>query len=1121
MVKTKPNLLKQTSLIICAIAALLFPTTLVAHAQEPLVYFDQITLDDGLSDNTVYSIVQGGTGYLWFGTQNGLNRYNGYEFDIFRHDPFNANTVSNDNAGNLYADRAGNIWIGTWGGGLDKYDPLTGQFTHYRHNPNSPNSISFDRVQTIFEDKAGNIWIGTAGGGLNKLEPETGTFTLYQSDPDTAGSISNDRIWRVVEDNRGQLWIATSDGLNRFDPQKEIFTHYFADPGDPGSLSHSLIRTLHLDRAGTLWVGTEEGLNRYNPSTDDFEVFLHNRNDPTSLSENIINAIYEDTRGRLWIGTSGGGLNLLDRSRNSFTQYLNNPLDPKSLSYDDIRAIHEDGAGVIWLGTRGGGVNKLVPTSGQFIHFANDPATENSLSNNDVRAVIEDDAGKLWIGTRGGGLNQYDPQTGSFTHYRHNPEDPNSIANDEIYAIFQDNQGVFWFGTSGAGLDRFDPKNGQFDHFEPNPADPNSISSPDINNIFEDNAGSLWIGTKGGGLSRFDRATETFTNYMSDSEAAGAISNNDIYAIHQGSDNGLWVGTYGGGLNRFEPGSETFAKFVYNPEDINSLSDNNIYDIYEDDSGLLWIATANGGLNKIDPQTGSTTRFTQRDGLGSDVVYAIVPDDTGNLWLSTNQGITKFSPNSTVFVNFDATDGLSRVNYREGSAFKGRDGAIYFGGINGLTKFYPEQLSTNSYVPPVVLTNLTLLNQPIQPDIPIDQLTAVGLTYEDDMLGLEFAALDFTDPEKNQFAYRLEGFDNGWNYTGSRPFATYTNLDPGNYTLRIRGSNNAGVWNDAGVSLAITVTPPFWETWWFRTLSVLAVLGIGFVVYKIRVRSIENQREQLQVEVAQRTAELVETNQQLQTVTGRLQNEFRLAQKIQQGLLPETTPDANTWHMLDVVCYSEPANEVGGDFFDYYHLQPEPNTGCHDRFAVIVGDVSGKGMPAALMMGVSTGSLQSIMAQAPAQEVVIDRLNNTLRPYTQTTGQNCALCYVEFCNHQLSAINAGCIPPIIRRGDGQTFWLEATGLPLGIVIDKPRTYHRISDTLKPGDMIILLSDGVIEASDGAGAMYGFDRFEMAVRKGPETSATNMLEHLKREITGFVGEAELHDDFTVVVIRYKE
>jgi ligand-binding sensor domain-containing protein/serine phosphatase RsbU (regulator of sigma subunit) len=1114
---------KYTTVTLCAIAALLLTIVSVvplAQAQEPLVYFDRITLDDGLSDNTVYSIVQDGTGYLWFGTQNGLNRYNGYQFDVFRHDPSNPNTVSNDNAGNLFADRAGNIWIGTWGGGLDKYDPVTGQFTHYQHNPDNPNSISYDRIQSVFEDTAGNIWVGTAGGGLNKLDPETGSFTLYQSDPDSVTSLSNDRIWRIAEDDQGRLWVATSDGLNRFDPETETFTRYLADPGRSGSLSHSLARTLHIDRAGTLWVGTEEGLNRYNPETDDFEIFLHDRDNPTSLSENIINAIYEDTQGRLWIGTSGGGVNLLDRATNTFTHYINNPLDPKSLSYNDIRSIHEDGAGVIWLGTRGGGVNKLAPTSGQFHYFANDPTNPNSLSNNDVRAVLEDKDGDLWIGTRGGGVNRYDPDTGIFSRFTHNPADSNSIAGDEVYAIYQDSEGFFWFGASGAGLSRFDPKTEQFTHFPADPDAPTSLSSPDINSIFEDSEGTLWVGTKGGGLSRFDRTTETFTTYLSNPENPETLGNNDVYAIHHDATGRLWVGTYGGGLNRFNPETETFSRFEYNPEDINSLSDNNIYDIYEDPQGIFWIATANGGLNRYDPRTNVFTRFTQNEGLSADVIYAIIPDDAGNLWLSTNQGISKFNPQTSVFVNLDSTDGLNRVNYREGSAYKGQDGAIYFGGLNGLTRFYPDQLVTNTFVPPVVFTNLTLFNQPIETTVPVDRLAALNLTYEDDMLGLEFAALDYTDPEKNQFAYQLEGFDDDWNYTGSRPFATYTNLDPGNYTLRVRGSNNAGVWNENGVSLAITVTPPFWETWWFRSLAVLAVLGFGYVAYKVRVRTIETQREQLRVQVAERTGELLDANQQLQEISGRLQGEFLMAQKIQQGLLPETTPDPDSWHNLDVVCFSQPANEVGGDFYDYYRLQVETHSTDQNRFAVVVGDISGKGMPAALMMGVTMGSLQSILAQSPTQTAVIDRLNNTLRPYTHTTGQNCALCYTEFTGHQLSVINAGCIPPIFRRADGQTEWLEASGLPLGIVIDKPRRYNTVSTALNPGDMVILVSDGVIEASNESDDMYGFDRFEMDVQRGPAGNAAEMLEHLKLTVTSFIGDSDLHDDFTIVVIRYK-
>ena len=1106
-------LAKIVSLVLVVIAALV-PFTPV-HAQEPTLYFEHITLEDGLSDSTVYSIAQDTTGYLWFGTQDGLNKYNGYNFTIYKSDPLNPNTLANDNAGNIYADRDGIIWIGSWGGGLDRLNPKTGQFTNFTNNPNDPHSLSFDRVQTIFQDKSGAIWVGTAGGGLNKFDSKTETFSHYKNDPNNPNSISNDRIWRLAEDNQGMLWVATSDGLNKFDPQSQTFTRYFADPDNPRSLSHSLIRTVYVDNSGTLWVGTEEGLNRYNPNTDDFDVFLNDPSNPQSLNDNTINAILEDSTGRLWVGTSRGGLNLLNRQDGTFTHILNNPLESSSLSYNDIRWIHEDNAGVLWFATRGGGVNKLVPNSGKFIHFGSTPGTPVSLNNNDVRAIYKNQDNTVWIGTKGGGLNIYNPQTKTYTVYQENPDNPNSLSSNDVYAIYKDDDGIFWLGTSGGGLNKFDPQTETFTHYKPDDTNPTSLSSEDIQTIYKDRNGTLWIGTKGGGLNKFDPATEQFTRYQHNPNDPTSLSNNDVYTIHQDSYGTLWVGTYGGGLNKFDPATESFTQFQYNPEDPTSLSNNNLYSIVEDKNGILWIGTANGGLNAFDPVTGQFTRYTELEGLPSDVVYSILEDNDGYLWLSTNNGLSKFNPTTGQFINYSSGDGLERVIYREGASHKDEEGKLYFGGINGLTKFNPTEIIENNHAPLVVLTRFSLLNQPVQFSQPIDQIGQIELSYEDDVLSFEFAALDFTNPAKNHYAYMLEGFDDDWIDAGSRPFVTYTNLDPGQYVFKVKGANNAGVEADASLVIPIEVTPPFWETWWFRILAVLVVLGIGLAIFKIRVSAIEAQRNTLEVQVKERTLELSKTNLHLQEVTNRLQSELDLAQEIQQSLLPPPRPN---WAGLDIVCYSKPALEVGGDFYAYHEFSPNGQN-ASSRYAITVGDVSGKGLPAALLMGVSLGSLQSAISQSSDGRELLLHLNDTLRPYNQATRQNCALCYVELNGDSFNVLNAGGVAPIVRYADGSTRWIDVAGLPLGIITSNQQNrFIEANFSLSAGDMLILISDGVIEATTSTGEMYGFERFEKSVSSGPLSTAQEMLSRLQNEIDAFMGDDDLHDDFTIVVLK---
>ncbi len=1081
-----------------------------SYAQEPFIHFERISLEQGLSHGTVFSIVQDQTGFLWFGSQSGLNKYDGYNITVFRHDPNNPNSVSNDNAGNLYIDRSGVIWIGTWGGGLSKFVPHTEQFTAYLNDPDDPTSLSNDRVQTIYEDRSGILWVGTAGGGLNKFDRQTETFTHYQHDPDNPHSLSHDRIWGITEDEAGMLWLATSDGLNKFDPQTETFTRYFHDPADPNSLSHSLIRTLYVDRAGVLWVGAEVGLNKFNPETGTFTRYLHDPTNPHSLGDDIINAIFEDSTGNFWIGTSRGGLNKFDREGETFIRYVNNPQNPNSLSHNDVRWILEDRSGVLWIATRGGGVNKLVLMAGQFTYLTADPDNANSLNNNDVRAIYVDRAKNLWIGTRGGGLNKFDPQTGIFTHYQHDPDDPNSLSSDDVYAIHEDRSGILWLGLSGGGLVKFDPHTETFTRYQHNPDDPVSLSSEDVNSIYEDRLGMLWIGTKGGGLNKFNPETGQFTPYQHDPDEPSSLGNDDVYAVYEDESGALWVSTYGGGLNKFDRETERFIRYQYNPDDPTSLSNNDVYALYEDPSGLLWIGTANGGLNKFDRETGQFVRFTAADGLSSDVIYGILPDEQGNLWLSTSLGLSKFEPRINNFVNYDVSDGLKSVGYHEGAYYKSSSGEMFFGGINGLVRFDPEAIQDNAHIPPVVLTGFELPHKEITLNQPLAQVTEIELSHEDDVFSFEFVVLDYANPAKNQYAYKLEGFDQDWIAAGNRRFATYTNLDPGTYTFRVKGSNNAGVWNEAGLSIKITVTPPFWETVWFRIVIVASVLGLVFTGYHLRVHSIEAQRRKLQTLVTERTAELSEANQHLRTLTDRLQHELTMARVVQQNLLPPPRPN---WSSLDVLCYSIPAREVGGDFYAYYAF----GNPSKDHFAVAVGDVSGKGMPAALLMAVSLTSLQSSIAEALAPAELLAQLDAAIIPYTRTGLENCALCYAEIKDRTLRVANAGCVPPLIRRTNGLVEWVDIGGTPLGVGLGAQDGYVQATLPLAPGDLVILTSDGIVEAMTAAREMFGFERLEQAVATGP-SRAEDMLAYVRAEVLAFVGESELYDDLTIVVLQ---
>ncbi|MGB7439802.1 MAG: two-component regulator propeller domain-containing protein, partial [Coleofasciculaceae cyanobacterium] len=461
-----------------------------------------------------------------------------------------------------------------------------------------------------------------------------------------------------------------------------------------------------------------------------------------------------------------------------------------------ISSIYEDSKDNLWIGTYNSGLDKLDHATGQFIHYTHDSDNPNSISNNNIWSIYEDHLGTLWVGTGDGGLNKLNQKTGKFSHYTHNPDNPHSLSDNSIWSIYEDHQGTLWIGTFHGGLNKFDRKTGEFTHYQHNPDHPHSISDDNIFSIYEDQSGTLWIGTWNNGLNKFDRKTGKFTHYQ------------------------------------------------HNPNNPNSLSYNRVMSMLEYPAGTLWLGTYGGGLDKFDIASETFTHYTVRDGLPNNSVVGILNDDAGNLWLSTGKGLSKFNPDKETFRNYDARDGLHGNEFDGIKAYaKAKDGEMFFGGLNGITSFYPEQITDNPHIPPILITDFRIFDQEVKLDTAISQAQELKLSYKDNFFSFKFAALDYANPGKNQYAYKLEGFDKDWIYSGERRYAAYTNLDPGTYTLRVKGSNNDGIWNEEGTSLKITIIPPPWKTWWAYTLYILAVVGAicGYVKWKTAAQEKENQ----------------------------------------------------------------------------------------------------------------------------------------------------------------------------------------------------------------------------------------------------------------------------------------
>ncbi len=816
------------------------------------IRFEQFSLEEGLSQSVVNVIMQDAKGFLWVGTEDGLNRYDGYNFKIYKPDTENPNSLSDRWITALVEDPHGYLWIGTRLGGLNRYDPQTGSFIHFLHNAKSENSISHNHVTALSAGKNG-IWIGTEDG-LDFLDYSSQKIKHFTASLESSVSLSGNWISALVSDPNGNLWIGTQDaGLDFYNPTENKFTIFKHYEDVYTSISSNRIMSILLDKNNNLWVGTANGLNYSETKGQYFSRFVNNPEDKDSISGNTINAIYQDRSNGIWIGTNNG-LNRYDEHSEKFIRHMHQPSIPNTLSNDTVFTIFEDSSYVLWVGTYGGGLNKYNRQQDYFAYYRTNADDPNSLNGNFVMPIVIGNNGTAWIGAFGSGLNRFNAIANQFRHYEHDPDNPNSISTNEITALMLDSQGTLWIGTT-RGLDRLNPDTGIFTHFFPDYSNPGSISGVPVYTIYEDHTGVIWIGTSRG-LDQFEPQSQTFVYYEAEEGTANNFNNNQVTTILEDQDFNFWIGTFDDGLKRFDPNNGQITGYLNNPDDSTSLGSDSILSLYINHSGVLWIGTTGGGLNRYEPKTNSFTQFTEKDGLPNNVIYGILEDSGGNLWLSTNFGISRFNPNTKSFRNFTTSDGLQSNEFNQGAFAKDNKGNLYFGGINGFNIFSPNEINENPITPKIVLKSLTQDGNPISGSTPPESLKEIILNWPQNSFEFEFTALAYGQPAKNQYAYTLENFESNWNRIGTQRNGRYTNLPGGTYTLRLLGSNSDGIWNNDGLSIKITVIPPFWVTWWFRSLLLLLLAAAITGGYGWRVKSIEGRNRELERLVKKRTSDL-------------------------------------------------------------------------------------------------------------------------------------------------------------------------------------------------------------------------------------------------------------------------
>ncbi len=788
--------------------------------------FKHITDQEGLSHDTVYSIAQDKDGFMWFGTEDGLDKYDGYTIKAYQREAFNKNSLQCANCSAIFVDDSNLIWIASWGGGVEVFDPRSEKITSYVNNPADANSISDNNVQSIFQDSKGKYWFGTYTKGLNQFDPKTGKFKVYMHDENNPNSLTSNRVWSINEDNNGALLIGTNEGLDKLDPFTGKITHY-------NNAVNDRVRVIYRDKSNRLWLGTQNGLCLFDTSTGTNKYFFSSSDDP---STNTITSIFEDSRGVLWVGTANG-LNILNRNTGEFIRYENNQNDPNSISNNDIRAICEDLSGNVWICTRGGGVNKVDIKPKKFGYFTNTENDSQSLSNNFVLSIFQDSLGAVWVGTKKGGLNKLDLNTKQFSYYMN---EYTKDENRDLASICEDSADSIWVGSLG-GLNRFNKNTEKYFTYKNNPDDAGSISSNTILSVFRDHLGTIWVGTLDGGLNQYNAESDTFIRYTNDANNPHSLSDNTVNSIYEDKQGLLWIATQNG-LNRFDKATKKFSRYSLIKDNPNSISDNQINCIYEDSRNNLWLGTQSG-LNKFDKRNNTFTLYTMKEGLPNNVIHSIVEDHQGRLWLTTNHGISLFNVDKRTFKNYDSLDGLQGNGYNDMAFAKTINGEIFFGGINGLDYFNPRDVKDNTFVSPIVITSCKVMDKPMELSKLFESSHTLNLTHKDLMLAIEFSSLDYTRPEKNQYAYKLEGFDKDWNYTGTRRYLSYTNLPSGNYKLLLKGTNCDGAWNEASIPISIKIAPPPWKTWWAYGIYTIILLGLIYLYTRYSLNKRERKLE--------------------------------------------------------------------------------------------------------------------------------------------------------------------------------------------------------------------------------------------------------------------------------------
>jgi signal transduction histidine kinase/ligand-binding sensor domain-containing protein/CheY-like chemotaxis protein len=869
-------MLKKLFIVVFLLQLMFWRHDQAVLAQKVNMKFNHLTVSDGLSSNRVSCIFRDSKDYLWIGTSVGLDRFDSYDFRYYRYNEKEPGTISSNNVNFIYEDREKNLWFGT-ANGLDLYVRDKEAFRVFRNIPSDTNSINGNYINSILQDDNGNLWVVTDGNCLNKKMPANQGFKRYKFEPEKL-YLPTSPARMIAPDSKGRLWIVGyGRSIFNFDPDTEKFTKIDNPLFEPGNDN---CKSIYIDAQDKLWITTNgNGFFSFDTGTNKFEHFGTERDGKGPNQNLILDIIPEDDR-YLLLAVNQGGINRFDKVSKTFEYITYTKQNEEGLNNNGIWCFHKDREGILWIGTSGGGINYYNPKLENFKLFRNQGSDFQSLSYNFTGCFFEDHKGMIWIGTDGGGINVYNPNTGNFQVYQHDPSDPFSVSGNVIRSIAEDKDHDIWIGTWDAGLNRFDRETGKFYNYLPEQNNPRSISGKTIWDLIIDHKGIIWLGINNGGIDLFDKKLGVIKRFRADPDNPGALSNNSIRRIVEDSQRNIWVCTRMG-LNLYDSTNSSFKVYKDFPND-------DILAFLRDKNGNLWAGTKEAGICLFNTDGDIIRTYNTESGLPDNNICAIIEDDKGFLWTSTNNGLSRFDTKNHTFRNYTKEDGLQGNQFFLGSALKTRDGELYFGGYEGFNSFYPDRLKDNDFIPPVYVNDFQLFGKPVkygetsQFKTAISEAKEIKLLWKQSVFSFGFVGINYTFPKNNKYAYMLEGFEKQWNYcTAARRYITYTNLDQGTYTFRVKASNNNGIWNEKGASIKIVIMPPWWKTWWFRTVFYFTLASILFLIFYLRVAFYRNQQKKLSVLVKNRTRELEETAVKLEEKQEEInsQNEELLVQK--------------------------------------------------------------------------------------------------------------------------------------------------------------------------------------------------------------------------------------------------